>query len=184
MGRRYRSADYRDIVGQVRDAIPGAAIHADVIAGFPTEDEDAWRRSVAFIESLDVAGLHVFRYSARPGTPAIRMAGQVDEPTKKRRAGELLAVAADARGRWAERHIGRDVDVLFEEPLADGRWVGHAADHTLVAAAGSDSAPLGNAIGRVRVDFVDPIARDRVVGSVVALAAAPSSQPIEMLHGR
>ncbi len=173
MGRRYRSADYRDVVGRVRDAIPGAAIHADVIVGFPTEDDDAWRRSVAFIESLDVAGLHVFRYSARPGTPAVRMAGQVDEPTKKRRAGDLLAIAADARARWAERHIGTQVDVLFEEPLADGRWVGHAADHTLVAAGGSGSGPLGNAIGRVQVDSVDPAARDRVLGSLVGLAHAP-----------
>jgi threonylcarbamoyladenosine tRNA methylthiotransferase MtaB len=184
MGRRYLSADYRDIVDRVREAIPGAAIHADVIVGFPTEDEDAWRRSVAFIGSLDVAGLHVFRYSARPGTPAIRMAGQIDEPTRKRRATELLGIAVDARARWAERHVGTQVDVLFEEHLPDGRWVGHAADHTLVAAPDSDSGPLGNAIGRVRVESVDAAVRDRVVGSVIALAAAPSGQPIGVAHGR
>lgn len=184
MGRRYHSAEYSDIVGRVREAIPGTAIHADVIVGFPTEDDVAWRRSIAFIESLGLAGLHVFRYSARPGTPAMRMAGQIDEPTKKRRAGELLAIAAEARARWAERHIGTEVDVLFEEPMPDGRWVGHAADHTLVVAAGKDSSALGNAIGRVRVESVDPDARDRVVGSLVALAAAPVNLPIGGLHGR
>ncbi len=187
MGRRYVSADYRQTVGRVRDAVPGAAIHADVIVGFPTEDETAWRRSVAFIESLDIAGLHVFRYSARPGTPAIRMAGQVDEPTKKRRAGELLAIAADARASWAARHIGTEAEVLFEEPLADGRWVGHAADHTLVAAPAADGTPLSNAIGRVHVVAVDPSARDRVVGSLVALSASsfPSSGPsFGVVHGR
>jgi threonylcarbamoyladenosine tRNA methylthiotransferase MtaB len=175
MGRRYLSADYADVVRHVRQAVPGAAIHADVIVGFPTEDEAAWRRSVDFIATLDVAGLHVFRYSARPGTPATRMAGQVDEPTKKRRAAELLAVAADARARWAARHVGAEVDVLFEEPLPDGGWIGHAADHTLVTVRASrDGAPsLDNAIGRVRVEFVDPAARDRVVGSLV-----------EVTHGR
>jgi threonylcarbamoyladenosine tRNA methylthiotransferase MtaB len=178
MGRRYLSAEYRDTVARVREAVPGAAIHADVIVGFPTEDEAAWRQSVDFIGSLDVAGLHVFRYSARPGTAAIRMAGQVDEPTKKRRAAELLAVAADARAGWAARHVGAEVAVLFEEPLPDGRWVGHAEDHTLVAVSASASAPapLGNAIGRVRVQSVDPAARDRVVGSILALSGVP--------HGR
>jgi threonylcarbamoyladenosine tRNA methylthiotransferase MtaB len=184
MGRRYLSAGYGSVVDRVREAIPGAAIHADVIVGFPTEDETAWRRSVTFIGSLDVAGLHVFRYSARPGTPATRMAGQVDEPTKKRRAAELLAVAADARVRWAGQHIGGEVAVLFEEPLPDGRWVGHAEDHTLVAAVATGPTPLGNAIGRVRVESVDPAARDRVVGRLVAISAAPSAQPTGLHDGR
>ncbi|MBA2721064.1 MAG: tRNA (N(6)-L-threonylcarbamoyladenosine(37)-C(2))-methylthiotransferase MtaB, partial [Chloroflexi bacterium] len=95
MGRRYAAAEYAAVVRRVRAAIPGVAIHADAIVGFPTEDDRAWRRSLAFIGSIDVAGLHVFRYSARPGTAATRMAGQVHEATKKARAGELLAVAAD-----------------------------------------------------------------------------------------
>jgi threonylcarbamoyladenosine tRNA methylthiotransferase MtaB len=184
MGRRYLSADYAGIVRRVREAVPGAAIHADVIAGFPTEDDASWRRSIAFIATLDVAGLHVFRYSARPGTPAIRMTGQVDEPTKKRRAAELLAVAADARARWAAQHVGTEVHVLFEEPLPDGRWVGHAQDHTLVAAPSDAAAPLGNAIGRVRVESVDPLARDRVVGALVALDVASLAQPFGVAHGR
>jgi threonylcarbamoyladenosine tRNA methylthiotransferase MtaB len=184
MGRRYVSADYQGVVARVRAAVPGAAVHADVIVGFPTEDEVVWRRSVGFIESLDVAGLHVFRYSARPGTPAVRMSGQVDEPTKKRRAAELLAIAADARARWAARHVGAQVDVLFEEPLPDGRWVGHAADHTLVAALATDQTGLGNAIGRVRVEAVDPDARDRVVGPVLAVSAAPFAAPFAELPSR
>lgn len=183
MGRRYVSGDYRGIVLRVREAVPDAAIHADVIAGFPTEDDASWRRSVDFIESIDLAGLHVFRYSARPETPAIRMAGQVDEPTKKRRAAALLAVAAGARARWAARHVGAEADVLFEEPLPDGRWVGHAADHTLVAAGDPDRASLGNAIGRVRVESVDPAARDRVVGTLVALSSVPPPQPDGAAHG-
>ena len=77
MGRRYVADDYARLVERVRAAIPGVAVHADVIAGFPTEDDEAFDRSVAFIRGLDPAGLHVFRYSARPGTPATRMAGQV-----------------------------------------------------------------------------------------------------------
>ena len=82
-------------VDAARLAIPGLAIHADVIAGFPGEDEAAWARTFAFLRGLDLAGIHVFRYSARPGTPAARMIGQVDARTRKRRAAEALALAAD-----------------------------------------------------------------------------------------
>jgi threonylcarbamoyladenosine tRNA methylthiotransferase MtaB len=176
MGRRYRSADYAAIVERVRAALPGVAVHADTIVGFPTEDDAAFARSLDFIRSLELAGLHVFRYSARPGTAATRMAGQVDEPTKKRRAAELLAVAATARARWAASRVGGAAEVLFERRLDDGRWIGHATDHTLVAAAtpdDDDTADLENAIGRVAIDRVDPLVPDRVVGRLIGLSFAP-----------
>jgi threonylcarbamoyladenosine tRNA methylthiotransferase MtaB len=186
MGRRYRSADYAAVVERARKAIPGVAIHGDVIVGFPTEDDSAWQQTLAFIRSIDFAGLHVFRYSARPGTPAIRMSGQVDEPTKKRRAAELLAVAADARARWAASHVGAECDVLFEEPLGDGRWVGHATDHTLVASLPDDEVPIANGIGRVLVESVDSTSPERVVGRILALAPAPAGSAATMgvTHGR
>jgi threonylcarbamoyladenosine tRNA methylthiotransferase MtaB len=170
MGRRYGTKDYRAVVGRVRDAIPGVAVHGDVIAGFPTEDEAAFGRSLAFIREIDFAGIHVFRYSARPGTPAIRMRGQVDEPTKKRRAADLLAVSAAARVRWATAHVGAEAEVLIEEPLGDGRWAGHARDHTLVAIADSNARQLANEIVTVRVDRVDPMLPERVEGHLVASA--------------
>ena len=177
MGRRYLSGDYAAIVGRVRAALPGVAVHADAIVGFPTEDDSAFARSLDFIRSLDLAGLHVFRYSARPGTAATRMAGQVDEPTKKRRAAKLLAVAAAARARWATSRVGGVADVLFERRLDDGRWLGHATDHTLVAAASQGDAltDLENAIGRVAIDQVDPLVPDRAVGRILGLSFAPAS---------
>ena len=101
MGRRYAAADYARTVERVRAAIPGVAIHADVIAGFPSEDDDAFARTRAFLGALDPAGLHVFRYSARPGTPAARMAGQVPDAVRKERAALLLDDAAAARRRFA-----------------------------------------------------------------------------------
>ena len=182
MGRRYASAGYAAIVARIRQALPGVAVHADAIVGFPTEDEAAWRRSIAFIRSLELAGLHVFRYSARPGTPAIRMTGAVDEPTKKRRSAELLAFAAEARARWAGAHVGRRATVLLEERLADGRWVGHAADHTLVAVAPGRhrDADLANAIAAVAIEAVDIDRPDRVVGSVLDLSPAPTTR--ELAH--
>jgi threonylcarbamoyladenosine tRNA methylthiotransferase MtaB len=169
MGRRYDTRFYTDLVGRLRAAIPDLAIHGDVIVGFPTENEDAWRRSLAFIEAIGFAGIHVFRYSARPRTPALRMTGQVDERTRKARATELLAMAATARARFAREHIGREASVLFESRLADGRWIGHAEDHTLVSALPGDEQRMENAIGRVTITGTDPHAPDRAIGRLIQL---------------
>ena len=124
---------------------------------------------------MDLAGLHVFRYSARPGTPATRMAGQVDERTKKARAGELLAVAAEARGAFARRGLGTVTRVLAETRLPDGRWVGHAADHVLTAITprAGDPVDLENAIVTVRRTAIDRETADRVVGEISAIDPAP-----------
>ena len=169
MGRRYDAAEYASLVARIREAIPGAAIHADVIAGFPTEDDAAFEATRAFIERLDPAGLHVFRYSARPGTPALRMAGQVDDRTRKERAAILLAMASAARARFARRRVGSLARVLFEERLPDGRWIGHAEDHVLIAAPSPDGRPLENEIGLVEVVEVDRREPDRLDGSVRSL---------------
>ena len=168
MGRRYDAAFYAELVARVRRAMPGVAVHADLIVGFPGEEDASWARTAAFLRSLNLAGVHVFRYSARPGTPAARMVGQVDGRTKKRRAAEALALAKDARASFAERQIGRELRVLFEQPLSDGWWLGHAESHVLVAAAAPGGGSLENAIGLVRAESVEPTAPDRLMGRLLA----------------
>jgi threonylcarbamoyladenosine tRNA methylthiotransferase MtaB len=167
MGRRYDSAAYAAVIERARVALPGLAVHADVIVGFPTEDEEAWLRSVAFIRSIGFAGLHVFRYSARAGTPATRMTGQVAELSRRDRSSELLAIAAAARASFAAGRIGREVSVLVEGRLPDGRWVGHAEDYLVVAVASAGTEPLANAIVRARVEAVEPGVLDRAIGTVI-----------------
>jgi len=184
MGRRYTAGEYARTAERIRAAIPGVALHADVIVGFPTEDDEAFARSTAFIRDLDPAGLHVFRYSARPGTPATRMAGQVDEHTKKARAAALLAMAAEARASFARRGLGTETRVLVETRLPDGRWAGHAEDHVLVTVAPgpadhadhagpADPADLENAILTVHRTAVDEAVADRVTGEILGIDPAP-----------
>jgi threonylcarbamoyladenosine tRNA methylthiotransferase MtaB len=172
MGRRYTSAEYAGVVARIRAAVPDVAIHADLIAGFPGEDEESWSRTMAFVGELSLAGVHVFRYSGRPGTPAVRMVGQVDGRTKKRRAAEALALAAEARVAFARAQLGRELRVLFEQPLAGGRpgeerWLGHADNYVPVAVR--SGVPLANRVGLVRATTIDPAVPDRVVGEAVAL---------------
>jgi threonylcarbamoyladenosine tRNA methylthiotransferase MtaB len=172
MGRRYDTAFYDALVARIRGAIPDVAIHADVIVGFPGEDEAAWARTLGFLHKLDLAGVHVFRYSSRPGTPAARMVGQVDARTRKRRAAEALALAAEARAAFAALQLGRELRVLFERPLSDGRWVGHAGNHVAVAAASTDGRPLDNVIGSVVAESIEPAAGHRIAGRLVAVDRA------------
>lgn len=175
MGRRYTADGYARRVERARLAIPGAAVHADVIAGFPTEDDAAFERSLAFVRDLRPAGLHVFRYSARPGTAATRMAGQVDEATRRARSARLLALAAAARRDFARASLGTTARVLVEGRLADGRWAGHAGDHVLVAVPGGAGEPddLENAILTVRRAAVDASDPERVTGEVLGRDPAP-----------
>jgi threonylcarbamoyladenosine tRNA methylthiotransferase MtaB len=200
MGRRYDTAAYAALVARIRAAVPGVAIHGDLIVGFPTEDAAAWRRTLDFAAAIDFAGLHVFRYSPRPGTPAVRMAGQVDDRTKKERAAQLLAIAAAGRARFAAAHVGRQVSVLFEARLPDGRWQGHGESHVLVAAQPPPGRPaIENSIGRVLVVGVDAADDDLLAGRLLDLDPAPrlprtaplpvlagssAAQPIGGLHAR
>ena len=173
MGRRYSTADYADVVARVREAVPGVAIHADLIAGFPGEDDESWARTMAFLGGLSMAGVHVFRYSGRPGTPAVRMVGPVDGRTKKRRAAEALGLAADARARFAAEQLGHELRVLFEQPLSGGRsggragWLGHADNYVSVVVESVE--PMANRIALVAAQSIDPDIPDRIVGRLLSM---------------
>ncbi len=178
MGRRYDAAAYARVVERVRAAIPGVAVHADVIAGFPTEDQAAFERSLAFIRGLDPAGLHVFRYSARPGTPATRMAGQVPDAVRRERSVVLLAESAAARARFAARSAGSRRLVLFEEPAdpADpaAGWLGHAEDYVVVRVPAPGRRPLEGEIGVVALAGPDPSDPERALGRLERLLPRPA----------
>ena len=115
------------------------------------------------------------------------MAGQVDEPTKKARAAELLALGARGRAAFARRGLGTVTRVLLEQRLEDGRWTGHAEDHVLVAVEPrrEDPADLENAIVTVRRTAVDPSVPERVTGDILAVdpARRPVRAPLAVVAG-
>ncbi|MFS0847869.1 MiaB/RimO family radical SAM methylthiotransferase [Novosphingobium panipatense] len=122
MKRRHTRADARDLVQRLRERRPDIAIGADIIAGFPTEDEEAHRANLSIIEELGVVHGHVFPYSQRPGTPAARMP-QVPHGIIRARAAELRAKVAQVRASWLAAHLGKPLWVLTERG-----GTGHAAD--------------------------------------------------------
>jgi threonylcarbamoyladenosine tRNA methylthiotransferase MtaB len=115
MKRRHLRADAVDLCRRVRHLRPDVVFGADLIAGFPTEDEAGFAATLALVDDCDLTYLHVFPYSPRPGTPAARMP-QVPTATRKARAARLRATGDRALGRFLEGRVGHDEQVLVEKP--------------------------------------------------------------------
>jgi threonylcarbamoyladenosine tRNA methylthiotransferase MtaB len=117
MKRRHTRAEAVAAARRARALRPAVAIGADLIAGFPTETEEMFRRSLDLVEECGIAFLHVFPYSARPGTPAARMP-QLDPALVRERAARLRAAGAVALGAELQSRIGSESAVLVERPGA------------------------------------------------------------------
>lgn len=129
MKRRHTRRDAAALVDRLRARRPDLSVGADLIAGFPTEDEAMHAGSLAAIAELGVVHGHVFPYSRRPGTPAARMP-QVDAPTIKLRARQLRDAVAAQRAVWLQTQVGKVLSVLAER---DG--TGHAENFARVRLA-------------------------------------------------
>ncbi|MFM9941989.1 MAG: tRNA (N(6)-L-threonylcarbamoyladenosine(37)-C(2))-methylthiotransferase MtaB [Hyphomicrobiaceae bacterium] len=130
MKRRHLRADAIAFCAAARKLRPDIAFGADLIAGFPTETEDMFQRTLDLVDDCGLALLHVFPYSPRQGTPAARMP-QTPRPIVKERAARLRQKAAEARLRHLSGQVGRTVDVLMEMA-----GMGRAPDFSEVAIAG------------------------------------------------
>ncbi len=115
MRRNTSQRQFRHLVEQARDSIPALRLTSDVIVGFPGETDEEFAESERFIRELDFAGLHVFRYSSRPGTPASRMRRQVSDGVKKARSGRLRALSRRMEARFAAELRGTEGEVLWEQ---------------------------------------------------------------------
>ena len=117
MHRPYSLAEYESAVCQARDAIPDLSITTDMLVGFPGEGEGEFEESYRFCERMGFAGIHVFPYSKRPGTPAAAMPGQIDDKVKKQRSARMMALGKRSAGRFRSQFLGRTMPVLWEDML-------------------------------------------------------------------
>ncbi|WP_142849629.1 tRNA (N(6)-L-threonylcarbamoyladenosine(37)-C(2))-methylthiotransferase MtaB [Telmatospirillum sp. J64-1] len=114
MKRRHLRADVLRIAAEIRARRPDAALGADIIAGFPTETEEMFARSLDIVDETGLTHLHVFPYSPRPGTPAARMP-QVPGDVAKERAARLRAKGEAAMNGLLASRIGTTARVLIEK---------------------------------------------------------------------
>ncbi|MFT8443509.1 MAG: tRNA (N(6)-L-threonylcarbamoyladenosine(37)-C(2))-methylthiotransferase MtaB [Acetobacter orientalis] len=117
MKRRHLAQDAASVIARARALRPGLGIGADVIAGFPTEDDALFEETRAFLAEQGIPYLHVFPYSERPGTPAARMRA-VPVPERKARAATLRAVGVASAQNYYQTLLGHNLRVLMETPTS------------------------------------------------------------------
>ncbi|MHB0870295.1 MAG: tRNA (N(6)-L-threonylcarbamoyladenosine(37)-C(2))-methylthiotransferase MtaB, partial [Chloroflexota bacterium] len=119
MRRRYNVEQYARIVDEARSALPGVAVTTDVIVGFPGESEAEFEETQGFLRSIRFAGLHVFKYSPRTGTPAATMLDQVAPRVKQARSDRLIALAQEMAVEFRSQFLGSVLGTLWEERLPE-----------------------------------------------------------------
>jgi tRNA A37 methylthiotransferase MiaB len=112
MHRKYRPWHYREKIEKIRAAMPDAAIGADVMVGFPGETDSEFEATRQMIEALPFTYLHVFTYSARPGTPAASMSKQVPVQVARERNRILRELAAEKKLAFMRSFVGRNVEAI------------------------------------------------------------------------
>jgi len=112
MHRKYRPWHYREKIEKIRAAMPTAAIGADVMVGFPGETDAEFESTRRLIEDLPFTYLHVFTYSARPGTPAASMPNQVPVHQARERNRILRELAAEKKLAFMRGFIGKEVEAI------------------------------------------------------------------------
>jgi threonylcarbamoyladenosine tRNA methylthiotransferase MtaB len=156
MSRRCRSDEFRGLVTQARQAVPGMNITTDIIVGFPGETDAEWQETLDLAADMGFGDIHIFAYSPRAGTKAAAMPDQVAHEVKRARSGQLHDLARRSRRRVLEAARGQDFEVLIEgrgEQRSDGGgwWSGYTPNYLRVE-VGDTRRDLDNQIVSVRAD--------------------------------
>jgi threonylcarbamoyladenosine tRNA methylthiotransferase MtaB len=140
MHRKYRPWHYAEKIRKIHEAMPHAAIGADVMVGFPGETDELFEESRSFIEHLPFTYLHVFTYSSRPGTPSAAMPDQVRVHVARERNRVLRDLAAEKNRAFRQSFVGKSLEIITLQAGGDG-WTEALSDNFLkVRLAGRHAA--------------------------------------------
>jgi len=114
MSRRCRSDEFAQLVSQAREQVPDFSVTTDIIVGFPGETEQEWQETLAFLEQIRFAHVHIFAFSAREGTKAATLPEPVPREIKRARSQQLHDLAARHRREALQQFVGRELDILVE----------------------------------------------------------------------
>lgn len=152
MRRRYDTALFAHKIQRIKTVMPDAFIGVDVIVGARGETEAYFEEAYRFIEGLDVTQLHVFSYSERPGTQALKIEHVVSPDEKHQRSQRLLALSDQKTQAFYARHIGREAWALLEKSKPGTPMHGFTDNYIRVEISHDDA--LDNRLVRVRLgDF-------------------------------
>ena len=168
MNRRYSVREYQEAMECTMRMIPDVCFGTDVMVGFPGEGPTEFANTLALIQDLPFAYLHVFSFSPRPGTAATKMSDTVSPTIIKERSRILRELSWEKRKAFQQRFLGRELAVLFEEEV-NGTWTG-LTDHYLRVDVRS-SLDLKNTIQSV---WATGVMTDRVMGLLNPLTGSSS----------
>lgn len=155
MRRRYDTALYRERVLRIKALMPHACIGVDVITGTPGESEEEFTKTQEFLRSIPIDYLHVFTYSERANTTAVRMADEVPMNIRRERTKQLRILSSKIQRAFYERHMNATRPVLFEHEEHEGRMLGFTDNYVRVTMP-FDQAAVNNVlpvvIGRINGD--------------------------------
>lgn len=114
MARRTTTQSFAQLVAEARAAIPDLAVTTDIMVGFPGESDAEFAESLAFVEAMQFARLHIFRYSPRPGTRAATMPDQVPSAVVTERARQMHTLGTKLERSFRRQFVGRTMEVLWE----------------------------------------------------------------------
>ena len=120
MRRRYDSKLYKSRIEKINQLMPDASIGADVIVGFPGENDDLFLESMDFIDNLNISYLHVFSYSERDNTHAIKLPKTVELNIRSKRSKLLRILSSRKKSNFYNKFLGTTHDVLFESEEKNG----------------------------------------------------------------
>ena len=132
MLRRYTVEEFIERVNALRQAVPGLTLSTDIIVGFPGETRQDFEATLSLVERMQFVGLFGFKYSERPGTPALRLVNDIDEEEKSARLAELFALSDTQRQGYLAGLVGTQQSVLVEGQGADGAWTGRTERNEIV----------------------------------------------------
>ncbi len=115
MNRHYTSDEYFKLCEKLRNSFDGTTLTTDVMVGFPGETQADFESSLEFVTKVAFEKVHVFPYSIRPGTPAAKMADQIEKSEKEKRAAAMSSACEKIRKDFLENQIGKTLEVLIEE---------------------------------------------------------------------
>ena len=168
MHRRYDTSLFAHKISKVREVMPDAFIGVDVIVGARGESDELFEKAYGFIKDLEISQLHVFSYSERPGTQALKIDGAVSPAEKHRRSQLLIGLSEEKRLVFYERHIGREAVVLFEKPRPGMPMGGFTDNYIRVECA--PNKDFVNRLVRVRLDGFNEEKSALLAGGIIGYA--------------
>jgi threonylcarbamoyladenosine tRNA methylthiotransferase MtaB len=159
MKRDYTAGFYRELLERIAQKVPGAALGADAIVGYPGEGDAEFQNTMDLVERSPLTHLHVFSYSPRPGTPAVDMEAQVPEQIKKGRSETLRKLGRKKNFDFRKKCLGFELKVVVEDKVdADtGFYTGLTDNYIRVCISGAKKGHIGREIAVRITRIVDGV---------------------------